>query len=124
MQKLTALGINEIEAEIKKLSELISKYKKIINSKNELLKVISNDLIRIKENFSYPRRTQIIDAVLNYNIEETIQKESVIITVTHQGYIKRGALSSVKQQKRGGKGKSGIKTRDEDSVVQLSLIHI
>ncbi len=123
LQKLTALGINEIEAEIKKLSELISKYKKIINSKNELLKVISNDLIRIKENFSYPRRTQIIDAVLNYNIEETIQKESVIITITLQGYIKRGALSNVKQQKRGGKGKSGIKTRDEDSVVQTLSVN-
>ena len=104
LQKLTALGINEIEEEIKKLSELITKYKKIINSKSELLKVISNELSQIKEKFSSPRRTQIIDAVLNYNIEETIQKESVIITITLQGYIKRGALSNVKQQKRGGKG--------------------
>jgi len=118
LQKLTALGINEIEIEIKKLSELISKYKKIINSKKELLKVISVELENIKEKFSVPRRTQIIDAVLNYDVEETIQKESVIITITLQGYIKRGALSSVKQQKRGGKGKSGIKTRDQDSVVQ------
>ena len=75
----------------------------------------------LKKNFSVPRRTKIIDAVLNYDIEETIQKESVIITVTLQGYIKRGALSSVKQQKRGGKGKSGIITREQDSVVQNSL---
>jgi len=118
LQKLTAIGINEIEDEIKKLSELISKYKKIIGSKKELLKVISQELENIKEKFSVPRRTQIIDAVLNYDVEETIQKESVIITVTLQGYIKRGALKSVKQQKRGGKGKSGIKTRDQDSVVQ------
>ena len=118
LQKLTALGINEIEIEIKKLSELINKYKKIINSKSELLKVISSELENIKDRFSVPRRTKIIDAVLNYDIEETIQKESVIITITLQGYIKRGALSSVKQQKRGGKGKSGIKTRDQDSVVQ------
>ncbi len=123
LQKLTALGINEIEVEIKKLSELISQYKKIINSKKELLKVISNELKSIKEKFSVPRRTQIIDAVLNYDIEETIQKESVIITVTLQGYIKRGALSSVKQQKRGGKGKAGIKTRDEDSVVQTLSVN-
>ena len=123
LQKLTALGINEIEEEIKKLSELITKYKKIINSKNELLKVISNELSQIKEKFSSPRRTQIIDAVLNYNIEETIQKESVIITITLQGYIKRGALSNVKQQKRGGKGKTGIKTRDEDSVVQTLSVN-
>jgi DNA gyrase subunit A len=118
LQKLTAIGINEIEIEIKKLAEEISKYKKIINSKNELLRVISNDLQMIKDKFSVPRRTKIIDAVLNYDIEETIQKESVIITITLQGYIKRGALSGVKQQKRGGKGKTGIKTREEDSVVQ------
>jgi DNA gyrase subunit A len=118
LQKLTAIGINEIEIEIKKLAIEISNYKKIINSKTELLSVISNDLQMIKDKFSVPRRTKIIDAVLNYDIEETIQKESVIITITLQGYIKRGALSGVKQQKRGGKGKTGIKTREEDSVVQ------
>ncbi|MDB9759472.1 DNA gyrase subunit A [Candidatus Pelagibacter sp.] len=123
LQKLTALGINEIEVEIKKLADLIKGYKKIINSKKELLKVISEELKTIKEKFAVPRRTKIIDAVLNYDIEETIQKEAVIITVTLQGYIKRGALSSVKQQKRGGKGKSGITTRDEDSVVQTLSVN-
>jgi DNA gyrase subunit A len=123
LQKLTALGINEIEIELKKLSELIIKLKKIINSKKELLNVISNELHSIKEKFSIPRRTQIIDAILNYDIEETIQNEAVIITVTLQGYIKRGALSNVKQQKRGGKGKSGIKTRGEDSVVQTLSVN-
>ncbi len=123
LQKLTVLGIGEIENEIKKLSNLINQYKRIINSKKELLNVISNELKSIKEKFSIPRRTKIIDAVLNYDIEETIQKESVIITVTLQGYIKRGALSSVKQQKRGGKGKTGIKTRDEDSVVQTLSVN-
>tara|TARA_B100001173_G_scaffold286493_1_gene274221 strand:- start:34 stop:2073 length:2040 start_codon:yes stop_codon:yes gene_type:complete len=123
LQKLTALGINEIEIEIKKLSNLIIGYKKIISSKKELLNVISEELINIKEKFSVPRRTQIIDAVLNYDIEETIQKESVIITVTHQGYIKRGPLSGLKQQKRGGKGKAGIKTREEDSVVQTLSVN-
>lgn len=123
LQKLTALGINEIEVEIKKLADLITQYKKIISSKKELLKVISNELKLIKDKYSVPRRTKIIDAVLNYDIEETIQKESVIITVTLQGYIKRGPLKSVKQQKRGGKGKTGIKTRDEDSVVQTLSVN-
>merc|ERR1711991_1270745 len=118
LQKLTALGINEIEVEIKKLAELIIKFKKIISSKKELLKVIASELKNIKEKFAVPRRTKIIDAVLNYDIEETIQKESVLITVTLQGYIKRGSLNSVKTQKRGGKGKTGITTRNEDSVVQ------
>jgi len=118
LQKLTALGITEIEIEIKKLSELITKYKKIISSKKELLKVISQELREIKEKFANPRRTKIIDAVLNYDIEETIQKESILITVTLQGYIKRGSINNVKIQKRGGKGKTGITTRNEDSVVQ------
>ena len=123
LQKLTALGINDIEVEIKKLAELIIKYKKIISSKKELSKVISEELMNIKEKFSIPRRTKIIDAVLNYDIEETIQKQSIIITVTLQGYIKRGYLDSVKQQKRGGKGKSGITTRDQDSVVQTLSVN-
>ena len=123
LQKLTALGINEIEVEIKKLAELIAKYKKIISSKKELLKVISEELKNIKEKFAVPRRTKIIDAVLNYDIEETIQKQSVIITVTLQGYIKRGSLDGVKQQKRGGKGKSGITTRDQDSVIQTLSVN-
>ena len=105
------------------MAELIKGYKKIINSKKELLKVISEELRLIKEKFSVPRRTKIIDAVLNYDIEETIQKESVIITVTLQGYIKRGALSNLKQQKRGGKGKSGITTRDADSVIQTLSVN-
>ena len=123
LQKLTALGISEIEIEIKKLSDLISQYKKIISSKKELLKVISKDLADIKSRFSVKRRTDIIDAVLNYDIEETIQKESVMVTVTLQGYIKRGSLNSIKQQKRGGKGKTGITTRNEDSVVQTLSVN-
>ncbi|MBD1174783.1 DNA gyrase subunit A [Pelagibacterales bacterium SAG-MED01] len=123
LQKLTALGINEIELEIKKLAELITKYKKIISSKKELQKVISEELKSIKEKYSLPRRTKIIDAVLNYDIEETIQKQSVLITITLQGYIKRGSLNSVKTQKRGGKGKTGITTRNEDSVVQTLSVN-
>ena len=122
LQKLTAIGIDEIESELDKLLQLIIKYKKIINSKKELLKVISDELINIRNKYGVDRRTEIdnraIDSVLNYNIEETIQKESVLITVTLKGYIKRSSLSNVKQQKRGGKGKTGIKTRDEDSVIQ------
>ena len=119
LQKLTAYGIGEIESEINKLAELIIEFNKIINSKKELYKLIIGDLEKIKEKFATPRRTQIIDAVLNYNIEETIQKESVVISITNQGYIKRSPLSALKAQKRGGKGKTGISTREEDFVVQI-----
>ena len=119
LQKLTAFGINEIEDEIKNLALQISQFEKILKSKKKLFEVIIDELIKIKDKFSVKRRTKIIDAVINYNIEDTIQKEAVVITITHKGYIKSGSLSSVKVQKRGGKGKAGIKTRDEDYVVQI-----
>ena len=119
LQKLTAYGITEIETEISKISKLILEYKKIINSKKALYNLIIDELGKIKDKFPTPRKTKIIDAVLNYNIEETIQKESVVINITNQGYIKRGPLSSLKAQKRGGKGKTGISTREDDFVVQI-----
>ena len=119
LQKLTAFGINEIETEISSLAKLIVEYNKLINSKKSLYNLIIDELSKIKDKFASPRKTKIIDAVLNYNIEETIQKESVVINITNQGYIKRGALSSLKSQKRGGKGKSGISTREDDFVVQI-----
>ena len=119
LQKLTAYGINEIETEIKKLSDLIIYFKKILKSKKELFNLIIKELETIKSNFSVHRMTKIVDAVLNYSIEETIQKEAVVINITNQGYIKRGSLSSVKSQKRGGKGKTGITTREEDFVVRI-----
>ncbi len=119
LQKLTAYGIYEIESEISKLSKLIIEYNKIIGSKKSLYNLIIDELEKIKDKFASPRKTKIIDAVLNYNIEETIQKESVVINITNQGYIKRGPLSSLKAQKRGGKGKTGIATREDDFVVQI-----
>ena len=112
LQKLTAYGIGEIESEINKLSNLIIGY-------NKIYKVISSELAEVKTRFAVPRRTKITDAELNYSIEETIQKESVVINITNQGYIKRSPLESLKKQKRGGVGKSNIVTRDEDFVVQI-----
>ena len=119
LQKLTAFGINEIENEIKKLSFSIKEFEKLLKSKKELFNAIVLELTTIKDKFSVKRRTKILDVILNYNIEETVQKEAVVITITNKGYIKRGSLSSVKIQKRGGKGKSGIKTRDEDFVIEI-----
>ena len=119
LQKLTAFGISEIESEINKLAKLIIDLNKILNSKKELSNLIKNELNNIKDRYAVPRRTKIIDAVLNYNIEETIQKESVVINITNKGYIKRSPLTSLKAQKRGGKGKTGITTREEDFVIQI-----
>ena len=119
LQKLTAFGIGEIESEINKLSDLIIEYNEILNSKKKLYKVISSELAEIKTRFAVPRRTKITDAELNYSVEETIQKESVVINITKQGYIKRSPLESLKVQKRGGVGKTNIVTRDADFVIQI-----
>ena len=123
LQKLTAYGIGEIESEINKLSDLITGYNKILKSKKELYNVISSELAEIKTRFAVSRRTKITDTELNYSIEETIQKESVVINITNQGYIKRSPLESLKKQKRGGVGKTSIVTRDEDFVVQIFTAH-
>tara|TARA_Y100000590_G_scaffold431581_1_gene546512 strand:- start:346 stop:2865 length:2520 start_codon:yes stop_codon:yes gene_type:complete len=119
LQKLTSFGINEIETELKKLAVNINQFEKILKSKKELFNLMSKELNHVKDKYSVKRRTKISDGILNYDIEETIQKEEVIITITRQGYIKRNSLSLVKTQKRGGKGKTGIKTRDEDNVIQI-----
>ena len=128
MQKLTAFGISEIETEISKLAKLIIEFNKILNSKKALNNLIIDELGKIKDKFPSPRKTKIIDAVLNYNIEETIQKESVVINITNQGYIKRGPLSSLKSQKRGGKGEKLVFQQESMILLykflQLIRIHL
>ena len=119
LQKLTAIGHNEVNQEITELNIQIAQYKKILNDKNELTNQIKNELINIKSKFNTTRKTKIIDQIENLEIEDVVQKEEVIITITNKGYIKRSSLNSVKVQKRGGKGKTGITTRDEDFVNQI-----
>jgi DNA gyrase subunit A len=122
LQKLTAIGHDEINSELNDLYELIVKYKKILNEKNELFNLIKLELNEIKKKFAVPRRTKLIGAVDSVEIEDVIQEEQVIVTVTNDGYIKRTPLTSIKSQKRGGKGKTGIVTREEDFVNQLFTV--
>lgn len=122
LQKLTAIGHDEINNELKELYQLIISYKKILNEKSELLNLIKSELLEIKKKFAVPRRTKLIGAVDSVEIEDVIQEEKVIVTVTNNGYIKRTPLTSIKSQKRGGKGKTGIVTREEDFVSQLFTV--
>ena len=119
LQKLTGIGHEEINQEISDLYKLIVQYKKILNDRNSLLTQIKDELKDIKAKFATPRKTKIINQIGSFDIEDVVQKEDVIITITNKGYIKRSPLSSVKVQKRGGKGKTGITTRDEDFVNQI-----
>ena len=123
LQKLTAIGYDEINDELSELYELIIKLKKILNDKTELINLIKNELIGIKNKFSTPRKTKIIDQITSVEIEDVIQKEQVIVTVTNKGYIKRTPITNIKAQKRGGRGKIGIITREEDFVTQLFSVN-
>lgn len=122
LQKLTGIGHDEINSELNDLYQLIVKYKKILNEKNELFNLIKLELNEIKKKFAVPRRTKLIGAIDTVEIEDVIQEEKVIVTVTNDGYIKRTPLTSIKSQKRGGKGKTGIVTREEDFVSQLFTV--
>ena len=123
LQKLTAIGYDEINNELSELYELIIKLKKILNDKTELINLIKNELIGIKNKFSTPRKTKIIDQITSVEVEDVIQKEQVIVTVTNKGYIKRTPITNIKAQKRGGRGKIGIITREEDFVTQLFSVN-
>jgi DNA gyrase subunit A len=106
LQKLTAIGHEEINQEITELYKLIVQYKKILNDRNALLNQIKDELKDIKSKFATPRKTKIINQVGTFDIEDVVQKEDVIITITNKGYIKRSPLSSIRVQKRGGKGEN------------------
>ena len=123
LQKLTAIGYDEINNELSELYGLIIKLKKILNDKTELINLIKNELIGIKNKFSTPRKTKIIDQITSVEVEDVIQKEQVIVTVTNKGYIKRTPITNIKAQKRGGRGKIGIITREEDFVTQLFSVN-
>ena len=122
LQKLTGIGHEEVNNELKDLYKLIVKYKKILNNKKELQNLIKNELESIKKKFAVPRRTKLVGAVETVEVDDVIQEEKVIVTVTNKGYIKRTPLTSIRSQKRGGRGKSGIVTREEDFVSQLFTV--
>ncbi|MBL4888736.1 MAG: DNA gyrase subunit A [Candidatus Lindowbacteria bacterium] len=122
LHKLTSL---ETEAEQTKLTELlkeIERLKFILASEKEILNIIKEDLVELKEKYGDARRTQIVDGTAGeFTPEDLIQKEDVIITISHSGYIKRQPTSSYRSQKRGGRGSTGMKTKDEDFVEHILI---
>ena len=119
LQRLTALGRDEIGDELKGLAERITDYLDILRRRERVMSIITEELIAVKEEFATPRRTEIIEAEGEVEDEDLIAKEEMVVTVTHSGYVKRTALSTYRAQKRGGKGRAGMKFRDEDFVNQL-----
>ena len=119
LQRLTALGRDEIGDELKGLAEKIADYLDILRQRDRVLAIIKDDLTAVREEFATPRRTEIVDAEGEVEDEDLIAKEDMVVTVTHSGYVKRTSLSTYRAQKRGGKGRAGMRPKDEDFVSQL-----
>ena len=119
LQRLTALERDKISDDLNELAEKIVGYLGILKSRDRLLEIMSRELRDVQSNFSVDRRTTIEEAEFESDIEDLIEHEEMVVTVTNKGYIKRVALSSYRAQRRGGKGRAAMATRDEDFVSQL-----
>ena len=119
LQRLTALGREEIKDELDKLAAEISDYLEILRSRARIQTIIKEELNAVREQFATPRRTEIAEAAGDMEDEDLIQREDMVVTVSHLGYIKRVPLSTYRAQKRGGKGRGGMQVREEDFVSRL-----
>jgi DNA gyrase subunit A len=119
LQRLTGLGRDEIADELNALGRSISDYLDILSSRARILAIVKDELRAIRAEFATPRRTEIVEAEGEVEDEDLIQREDMVVTVSHAGYIKRVPLSTYRAQRRGGKGRSGMSTREEDFVAQL-----
>ncbi len=120
LQRLTALGKDEIKVELSELSKKIGYFLSVLKDNSVLKKVINDELDSIKEQFDVPRRTEINEGeVSEIDQEDLVQRSDMVVSVTNSGYIKRVPLNMYRAQKRGGKGRAGMKTNDEDFVTQV-----
>src|SRR5258706_9010303 len=119
LQRLTALGRDEIKDELDKLAAEIADYLDILRSRARIQAIVKAEMIAVKDEFATPRRTQIIDQEGEMEDEDLIQREDMVVTVSHLGYVKRVPLSTYRAQNRGGKGRAGMQTREEDFVARL-----
>ncbi|HUB85164.1 MAG TPA: DNA gyrase C-terminal beta-propeller domain-containing protein, partial [Rhizomicrobium sp.] len=119
LARLTALGRDEIADEVAKLGEAIKDYLDILRSRPRVLTIVKDELTAIKTEFATPRLTELVDADVEIEDEALIEREEVAITVTHAGYIKRTPIAEYRVQGRGGKGRAGMATREEDFVTNI-----
>ena len=121
LQRLTAMGREEIGGELSVLGDQITDLLDILRSRSRVLDIIRTELIEIRDEFATPRRSEIMEDDGEMDDESLIPSEDSVVTVSHTGYIKRVALSTYRAQKRGGKGRSGMTTKDEDFVSRLFI---
>ena len=121
LARLTALGRDEIGDELKKIGEEIKEYLAILGSRLRIVDIVKKELNDLKTEFATPRRTEIVDIEGEVEDEDLIQRENCVVTVSLKGYIKRVPLATYRAQRRGGKGRSGVTTREEDVVTQIFI---
>ncbi|GGO52884.1 DNA gyrase subunit A [Roseovarius pacificus] len=119
LQRLTQLGVKEVTDELQELAGKIKEYLAILASRERIMGIIADELREVKDQFAVPRRTEIVDWSGDMDDEDLIEREDMVVTVTQGGYIKRTALADFRAQKRGGKGLSGMATKEEDVVTTL-----
>ncbi|WP_083714747.1 DNA gyrase subunit A [Phaeobacter inhibens] len=119
LQRLTQIGVKEVTDELEELAGKIKEYLEILSSRERILGIISDELREVRDNFAVPRRTEIVDWSGDMEDEDLIEREDMVVTITSGGYIKRTPLVDFRAQKRGGKGLSGMQTKEEDVVTNL-----
>ncbi len=119
LQRLTQIGVKEVTDELEELAGKIKEYLEILSSRERIMGIIADELREVREQFAVPRRTEIVDWSGDMDDEDLIEREDMVVTVTSGGYIKRTPLADFRAQKRGGKGLSGMQTKEEDVVTNL-----
>ncbi|WP_206188386.1 DNA gyrase subunit A [Parasedimentitalea denitrificans] len=119
LQRLTQIGVKEVTDELEELAKKIKEYLEILGSRERIMGIISDELAEVREQFAVPRRTEIVDWSGDMDDEDLIEREDMVVTVTSGGYIKRTPLADFRAQKRGGKGVSGMQTKEEDVITSL-----
>ncbi len=121
LHKLTGLERDKIGDELKEITDLIAELLFILRDRNKLLQVLVDELKEVKERFGTPRRTELVDAEFEVDMEDLIQREDMVVTITHGGYVKRVPLDTYRAQRRGGKGRSGMSMKDDDFISDLFI---
>ena len=119
LQRLTQIGVKEVTDELEQLAKNIKEYLEILSSRDRIMGIISDEMRAVKDQFAVPRRTEIVEWSGDMEDEDLIEREDMVVTVTQTGYIKRTPLADFRAQKRGGKGLSGMQTKDDDVVTTL-----
>ena len=121
LQKLTGLEVDKVVAEYREVIKVIAHLRGILESRSQRMEIIKTELLEVQEQYGDERRTEIIPVDSNFTMEDMIAEEEVVLTVTHQGYIKRTALNTYRTQRRGGRGVQGAMSKDEDFVEHLFI---